>query len=201
MTDAVIEILKTWGELNLFGVLVLGTIFFVCAFVPIPRSALCLASGAIFGLHAISIIVPSTTLGAVIAFLSARYLFAEEIRRMVDRRPKLRIFFDAVDHESWRVVGLMRLGGPFPSFFQNFIFGITRIDLWSFAAATFIFTIPQTSLYVYLGAFGKELLQEHTLSLSSGLGCLAALTMCSVACFVGRRVQASLRQLALTLHF
>jgi uncharacterized membrane protein YdjX (TVP38/TMEM64 family) len=197
VTDALIEILKNSGALDFSGILVLSAVFFVCAvIVPVPRTALCLGTGAIFGLSAIPVIVPSTTLGAVVAFLSARYLFAGRLHRMVDQSPKLRIVLNAIDAEGWRVVGLMRFAGPVPNFLQNLMFGLTRIGLWPFTAATFICTIPQICLYVYLGALGKEMLAQTLSPLSLGLACIAALTMCSVVVLIARRARASFRALA-----
>lgn len=196
MTDTLIDILKTWGELDLSGVLILGAAFVICAVVPVPRTALCLVSGAIFGLPAIPVILPSTTLGAAMGFLSARYLFAERLQKMVAGRLKLRAVLDAVDDEGWRVVGLMCLAGPVPNFAQNFLFGLTRIALWPFVAATFVFSIPQICLYVYLGALGREILLEGTLStLSLALGCVAALTMLTIIFLITRKARAILRQM------
>ena len=144
MTEQLIIILEKWGALDWSGLLVLAPVFFICAaLLPVPRTALCLGSRAIFGLSAIPIIVPSSTLGAVVAFLLTRYLF------------------------------------------------------WPFTAATFICTIPQICLYVYLGALGKEMLVEHALGpLRLGLGCIAALTMCLIVFLIGRRARALFRDLA-----
>ena len=176
----------------------MGALFICAALLPVPRTALCLGSGAIFGLSAIPIIVPSTTLGAVVAFLLTRYLFAEPLRRLAYRSNKLRIILRAIDDEGWRVVGLMGFAGPVPNFLQNLMFGlIPCIGLWPFTAATFICTIPQICLYVYLGALGKEMLVEHALGpLSLGLGCIAALTMCLIVFLIGRRARALFRDLA-----
>lgn len=198
MTETVIEILKHWGTLDSSGILVLAVVFIICAvIIPVPRTALCLGSGAIFGMPAIAVIVPSTTIGAIIAFLLARYLFAERLRRMVTRSPKLRATLKAIDDEGWRVVGLMRFAGPVPNFLQNLMFGLTDIALWPFAVATFVCTIPQICLYVYLGALGKEMLVERTMSpLSLGLACIAAITMGSIVVLIARRARASLRQRA-----
>lgn len=200
MTDTIVDILRKWGEFDLSSISVLVIIFVVGAVVvPVPRTALCIASGAVFGLPAIPIILPSTTLGAIIAFLLARYLFAQRLQRTVYRRPKLRAVLEAVDDLGWRVVALLRFAGPVPDILQNFILGLTRIKLWPFVAATFIFTIPQICLYVYLGALGKEILLERTLSpLSLGLACIAALTMCAIAILIARRARASLREIART---
>ena len=48
------------------------------------------------------------------------------------------------------------------------MFGLTRIPLWPYTWATFVFTIPQIILYAYLGAIGKAaLLGEAAVSISA----------------------------------
>jgi uncharacterized membrane protein YdjX (TVP38/TMEM64 family) len=70
-----------------------------------------------------------------------------------------------VDEEGWRIIGLFRLGAPIPATVQNYVFGLTRIGIWPYILATLLGTLPQTILYVYLGAVGKM-----TLSGPSQLG-------------------------------
>jgi uncharacterized membrane protein YdjX (TVP38/TMEM64 family) len=195
-TDLLIDFLRRWGELNLVGVTALALVFLLSGLMPIPRTALCLASGTIFGLGAVPVIIPSTTLGGMLGFALARYFFAERLQTLVDGRPKLRAVLAAIDEEGWRVVGLMRFWGPLPTFSQNYFFGLTRIGLWPFAAATFIFTIPQVVLYVYLGALGRAaLLDDRGSYLSLGLGSVAALTILAIVLLITRRARAALRQL------
>jgi uncharacterized membrane protein YdjX (TVP38/TMEM64 family) len=195
-TDLLIEFLRRWGELNLFGVTALALVFVLSGLVPVPRTALCLASGTIFGLGAVPVIIPSTTLGGILGFVLARYFLAERLQAHIETRPKLRAVLTAIDEEGWRVVGLMRFWGPVPTFSQNYFFGLTRIGLWPFAAATFVFTIPQVALYVYLGALGRAaLLDERGSYLSLGLGCLAALTVMAIVLLITRKARAAFRQL------
>ncbi|HEU0083172.1 MAG TPA: hypothetical protein VFQ87_09910, partial [Bradyrhizobium sp.] len=68
----------------------LALVFFAASFVLVPRTFLCLGAGAGFGLGAVFVILPSTMLGGVLAFLLARHLFAERLRRHIDARPRLR---------------------------------------------------------------------------------------------------------------
>src|SRR5580704_13770508 len=110
--------LQGWSELNLAAAAALALVFVVSGLAPIPRTFLCLAAGTVFGLPAVPIILPSTTLGGVIGFLLARYLFSAWLWREVDRRPRLRAMMDAVDSEGWRIVGLLRFGSPVPTMVQ-----------------------------------------------------------------------------------
>jgi uncharacterized membrane protein YdjX (TVP38/TMEM64 family) len=195
MTDALVNWLQNWGELHLGSAAVLALVFLVTGLILIPRTFLCLASGAMFGLSAIPIILPSTTLSAVIGFLLARYFFADWLRRRVDRRPRVRAVMDAIDSEGWRIVALLRFGSPLPSTVQTYLFGITRIGLVPFTLATLLFTIPQVCLYVWLGAAGRAaLLDDGSSGLSRGLMLVAALTLTTAMILVTRKTRLALQR-------
>jgi uncharacterized membrane protein YdjX (TVP38/TMEM64 family) len=117
--------------------MILSLIFFVASFVLIPRTFLCLGAGASFGLSAILIILPSTMLGGMLAFLLARYLLAERVQVYIGRRPRLLRVAAAVDQEGWRIVALLRFASPVPNSIQNYVFGLTRIGFLPFAITTF----------------------------------------------------------------
>lgn len=69
-----------------------------------------------------------------------------------------------MDEEGWRVVALLRFASPLPNAVQNYAFGLTRIGFLPFAITTFLFTIPQVTLYVYLGSTGRAVLLDENLS-------------------------------------
>jgi uncharacterized membrane protein YdjX (TVP38/TMEM64 family) len=119
MQDALAQWLQNWGELSLAAAAAMALVFIVNGLVLVPRTFLCLGAGAIYGIHAIPIIVPSTTVGGVIGFLLARYFFASWLRRQVDERPRLRALMDGVNSESWRVVALLRFGSLVPTTVQT----------------------------------------------------------------------------------
>jgi uncharacterized membrane protein YdjX (TVP38/TMEM64 family) len=199
MTDALIAWLQNWGELHPGSGAVLALVFLVSGLVLIPRTFLCLASGAMFGLGTIPIILPSTTLSAVIGFLLARYLFADWLQRQVDRRPRFRAVMDAIDSEGWRIVALLRFGSPLPSTVQTYLFGITRIGVVPFTIATLLFTIPQVCLYVWLGAAGRAaLLDDGSSGLSRGLMLVAAITLTTAMILVTRKTRLALQREALS---
>jgi uncharacterized membrane protein YdjX (TVP38/TMEM64 family) len=164
MFDAVMQWLPEAGDLSVHSSMMLSLIFFVASFVLVPRTFLCLGAGVSFGLAAVPVILPSTMLGGILAFLSARYLFSERVHAYVDARPRLRRFATAVDEEGWRVVALLRFASPVPNAVQNYVFGLTRIGFLPFAVTTLVFSIPQVVLYVYLGSAGRAVLLDESLS-------------------------------------
>jgi uncharacterized membrane protein YdjX (TVP38/TMEM64 family) len=195
VTQALVDFLRRWGELSPSSAAVLALVFVAGGLVPVPRTFLTLAAGVVFGMAAIPIIMPATTIGCLIAFLFARYLFADRLWRWIERKPKLLAIMNAVNAEGWRIVALCRLASPIPSTIQNALFGVTRIGLWPYLWSTFVFTIPQIILYAYLGAIGKAALLGESEGLNLGLMIAGGLTFLTVVLLITRRVRASMREL------
>lgn len=195
MTETIVEFLRRWGELSPTSAVVLALVFVAGGLVPVPRTFLTLAAGVVYGLAAVPIIMPATTLGCLIAFAVARYLFAERLRRATAHRRKLIAIMNAVDAEGWRIVALCRLASPIPSTIQNALFGLTRIRVWPYSWSTFLFTTPQIVLYTYLGAIGKAALLGETKSLNLGIMLAGGVTFATVVLMITRRVRASMREL------
>src|SRR6187455_548630 len=195
ITETIVEFLRRWGELSPTSAAVLALVFVAGGLVPVPRTFLTLAAGVVYGMAAIPIIMPATTLGCLIAFLLACYFFAERLWRFVERKPKLIAIMKAVDAEGWRIVALCRLASPIPSTIQNAMFGLTRIPLWPYIWSTFVFTIPQIILYAYLGAIGKAALLGEDDNVSFGIMAAGGLTFLIVILLITRRVRASMRNL------
>lgn len=154
--DILVWRLNSWGGLNPSSAGLMAILFVAGAFLPIPRTVLLVGSGAVFGLGAVFIAVPSTTLGSILAFLLSRHIFSEGGRRFLGKRPKLRLLQTIAGTSDWRIVAVMRLGVPIPSAMQNYMFGLTQLRVLPYALATFIFTIPQAVLFVNLGRAGRE---------------------------------------------
>ena len=190
MVDALMQWLPNGGDLSVHSSMMLSLIFFAASFVLVPRTFLCLGAGVSFGLAAVPVILPSTMLGGILAFLSARYFFSERVQAYVDARPRLRRFATAVDEEGWRIVALLRFASPVPNAVQNYLFGLTRIGFVPFAVTTFIFSIPQVVLYVYLGSAGRAVLLDESLSTLNRVMLGAGLVSILVAAFlIIRRVR------------
>ena len=195
VTAALVEFLRRWGELSPLSAAVLALVFVAGGLTPVPRTFLTLAAGIVFGMSSIPIIVPATTVGCLIAFLSARYLFADRLWRLVQRHPRWLAVMNAVNAESWRIVALCRLASPIPSAVQNAIFGLTRIGIWPYTWATFVFTIPQIILYTYLGAIGKAALTGEASRVNLGVMIAGVLIFLGIVLMITRRMRAAMREL------
>lgn len=153
--------LNGWDGLNSTSSVVLALVFVSAAFLLVPRTILLIGAGAAFGLNSLFIILPSTTLGSILSFWLARHFFSGWCQQFVEKHPKLKAISAVVDAADWRIVAIMRLGVPVPSALQNYMFGLTRVRVLPYALATFFFSMPQMSLFVFLGLTGREALARH----------------------------------------
>jgi uncharacterized membrane protein YdjX (TVP38/TMEM64 family) len=192
-TEYILHWFRTWGELTPLTSLGLAAVFIVASF-GIPRILLNIGAGAVFGPWSIFIIQPSGTIGAVLAFLAARYIMADRLRRRFEGKPVLHAITGAIDSEGWRIVALLRLASPIPGPVANYAFGLTRIGLWPYTLATFICTLPLSVLQVYLGATGRAALVEDGWSpLKLGIMTAGLASLAIVMFLVSRKAKAALQ--------
>ena len=184
--------LQTFGSLTPSSVIAICFVFLAMSFIILPRTPLVCVAGAVFGWKAAVIILLSGTVGSALAFLTSRYVASNWFRKILERRPNFGVVAQAVDQEGWRIVALMRLGVPIPGAIQNYLFGLTKIDLLSYSISTFIFTAPQVFLYTLLGATGRaSLLDEHL-----GVSLTEMVLIFGVVALIAWRVRALLSQRA-----
>jgi uncharacterized membrane protein YdjX (TVP38/TMEM64 family)/rhodanese-related sulfurtransferase len=152
----------------------LGTVLFV------PGSLFGLAGGALFGPALGTILnLAGAMLGAVTAFLIARYAAADLVRKKAGAR--LERLIAGVEAEGWRFVALVRLVPLFPFSLSNYAFGLTRIPLAQYALASMISMIPGTLAYTWLGHAGREAAKGSTDGIQYGLIGLAVLAAIAFA--------------------
>ena len=139
-----------WAGPLLFMLLyAVATVFFL------PGSVLTLAGGALFGpLWGSAYNLTGATLGALISFLSARYLASDWAEARAGGR--LKQMKQGVEAEGWRFVAFVRLVPLFPFNLLNYALGLTRISTWHYFIASFIFMLPGAIAYTYLGYAGRE---------------------------------------------
>lgn len=178
---------------SMFGFVVI--LFVASGLLPIPRALVCVAAGTMFGASAGMLLVSgaSATLGSIAAFVIARHLRAERLHTQIVKWPALRLIADAVDQESWRIVALCRFGVPAPAFLVNYLFGLSRIRIVPYSCATFIFILPQTFAFLYIGAVGRsELLQDGSSIFNRTVSILGILCLLGVLVLISRRVRVDL---------
>ena len=196
MNSSLLDTFSVWFQ-N-FGCLTPGSIIAICfvflvmAFIILPRTPLICAAGAAFGWKVAVIILLSGTVGSILAFLTSRYVASNWFRKILERKPNFSVIAQAVDEEGWRIVALMRLGVPIPGAIQNYLFGLTRIDLSSYSISTFIFTAPQVFLYTLLGATGRASLLAENL----GISLIAMVLIIAIVALIAWRVRGLLSRRA-----
>jgi len=190
MIESFLSVSSSGGPLQGSGLLSLGVIFVVGALTFVPRTPICILGGLIFGLAAFPVALVGSTLGAVVAFLIARYLLRSRFSSITDRRPRLKLMIDAIDAEGWRLLGLLRLASPVPGSASNYLFGLTGMGLWPYVAATFLGSAPQVLAFVYLGTAGRLALDPQSVSAAEFAFTLAGCAFSLLAVFlVTRRVR------------
>lgn len=146
----------------------IATVFFL------PGSVLTLAGGALFGpLLGTFYNLTGATLGALLAFLVARYLASDWVAQRAGGR--LKQLIAGVEVEGWRFVAFTRLVPLFPFNLLNYALGLTRIRLWHYLLATYVCMLPGALAYTYLGYAGREAVGGGEGLIQKGLLALALL--------------------------
>jgi len=137
------------GPLVFMLIYAIATVFFL------PGSVLTLAGGALFGpVLGTFYNLTGATIGAVLAFLVARYLASDWVEQKTGGRIKQ--LKQGVEGEGWRFVAFVRLVPLFPFNLLNYALGLTRIRLSHYLIATYLFMLPGAIAYTYLGYAGRE---------------------------------------------
>jgi len=127
----------------------------IVAFLPGPL--FCLLGGALFGPWLGTLLnLGGATLGAVLAFLIARHLAAGLVERHLN--VTLQRLKRGVENQGWRFVAFLRLFPIVPFDLTCYAFGLTRIPLLHYAAASALSLLPRLAAYAYIGHRGRELL-------------------------------------------
>ncbi len=170
------------APLLFIGLYALATVLFL------PGSVLTLAGGALFGpIWGTLYNLTGATLGAVLAFVIARYLALNWVQTRVEDSAGGRVerLVKGVEAEGWRFVAFTRLVPLFPFNLLNYALGLTRIPLPHYALASFVFMLPGALAYTYLGFAGREAVAGGEGMIRNGL---IALALLAVVAFLPRLV-------------
>lgn len=147
--EAKVASLGVWAPIGF--VLLYG----IATVVMIPGSIFDLAGGALFGPYLGSLVnLAGGTLGAVLAFLVARYLARDWVEARAGNR--MRSVIRSVDADGWEFVAFVRLVPIFPYNVLNYLLGMTRIPLHHYVIATVVFMSPSTIVYTWIGVASRE---------------------------------------------
>lgn len=124
----------------------------------IPGVLITMGAGFLFGVVMGSIyIITATTIGAVLAFILARYLLSERTIEYLRSYPRLKLVDQLLAAEGWKIVLVTRLIPFFPFKLSNYLFGLTKFKLRDFSIGTFFGIWPITIFNVYVGSITADL--------------------------------------------
>lgn len=154
-------------------------LFIVALTVGLPGNVLAVAGGTVFGLTWGTIwSLLGSTIGAVSAFLLARYCLHGWVEKHFGHHPMMRSLNQTIARYPFAVVLTTRFTPLSPFSLVNFLFGLTPINLRTYTLGTFLGLIPLTFAYSWLGESGHIALQSgNHLSLYLAMGLLSVLTV------------------------
>lgn len=146
--SATLDSFGIWAPVVFIALFALATVAFL------PGMVFALAGGVIFGPVLGSIYnLTGATIGAVLAFMAARYVASGWVRERTG--PRLDRIIRGVEDEGWRFVAFTRLVPLFPFNLLNYALGLTKVSFADYATASFGM-IPGTLLYVYSGKIAGD---------------------------------------------
>jgi len=113
-------------------------------------TVLTLAAGALFGLWKGTLIVSfASSIGALAAFLTARYLLREAVQRRFAER--LEVIDAGIERDGALYLFSLRMVPIFPFFLINLAMGLTAIRAWTFYWVSQLGMLAGTMVYVNAG--------------------------------------------------
>ena len=150
------DTVSAWlGYLGSWGPFMFLAVYCVAPALFLPGSVLTLAGGALFGpIPGALLSLLGSTVGGTVAFLIGRYLAADWVEHRASGR--MREIKEGVEREGWRFVAFVRLVPAFPFNLLNYVLGLTRLSVRTFALTSFIAMAPGALAYAYMGYAGRE---------------------------------------------
>src|SRR5438105_14043827 len=144
------------GQMGVTGIFIFIGVYVVATVLLAPGAILTIGAGFAFGLWKGFLAVSAgSTLGAVLAFLVARFIARQKIEAMAKENEKFQRIDRAIGEQGAKLVFLLRLSPVIPFNLSNYFYGLTGMKFWPYVLASWIGMMPGTFLYVYIGAAGK----------------------------------------------
>ncbi|HEU0014681.1 MAG TPA: TVP38/TMEM64 family protein, partial [Longimicrobium sp.] len=155
--------------------------------------AMSLAVGLLFGRWVgTAIVVVAATVGAWLAFLSARYLFADAVRRRMG--PRLKRLARGFEQDAFNYILFIRLVPVFPFWLMNLVPAFTPVSARTFFVATLIGIIPGSFVFVNLGESLGRIERPGDLVSAGTLSALALLGVLSLVPIVWKKTRTRFRE-------
>lgn len=145
-----IKELQHWIQsLGLFGPVVFFLIYLGAVVATIPGTIFGVIAGSLFGSFiGVILISISSTVGASICFLIARYFARDTIAHWISKNQALKRLDELIETQGVMIVGLTRLIPLFPFNLLNYGFGLTKVPFKTYVFWSWICMLPGTIIVV-----------------------------------------------------
>lgn len=119
----------------------------------LPGSILTVGAGAAYGFWGGTLLVSvSSVAGAVVNFLTSRYLIRGWLTRKFAQNQKFHALDHAVAKDGWSIILLSRISPILPHSVVSYACGLTKISFLKFSLASWLGFIPISAAYAYAGS-------------------------------------------------
>jgi uncharacterized membrane protein YdjX (TVP38/TMEM64 family) len=151
--DAFFKGLGIWAPVVFIAIWMAACVFLL------PGLPIAIAGGLVFG--AVWGTVYSTigaNIGAILAFLAGRYAARGMVEGWVQKNKALRKIDEGVRQQGWRMLMITRLVPIFPFNIQNYVYGLTRISLGTYALVSLVCMVPGTIAFNFAAGSAREVI-------------------------------------------
>ena len=131
------------------------------------------------------------TAGSALALLVGRTVARRWVERSIEGNERMLALDDALEEQAFTIVVLTRLAFVIPFNVLNYAYGLTRVNVGVFAAATAVGMLPIVAAYAYLGSIardvGEVLSGESRLDIDAAWIAGVAVVVIAIVIFVVRR--------------
>jgi uncharacterized membrane protein YdjX (TVP38/TMEM64 family) len=145
-----IEELQHWIQsLGFWGPLAFFFIYIGAVIATIPGTIFGVIAGALFGsVIGVILISISSTIGASLTFLIARYFARDIVARWLSKNKTMERLDRLTEEQGMIIVGLTRLIPLFPFTLLNYGFGLTKVSFKTYVFWSWLCMIPGTIIVV-----------------------------------------------------
>jgi uncharacterized membrane protein YdjX (TVP38/TMEM64 family) len=160
-----IEELQHWIQsLGFWGPFAFFFIYLGAVIATIPGTIFGVIAGALFGsVIGVILISISSTIGASLTFLIARYFARDTVARWLSKNKTMERLDRLTEEQGMVIVGLTRLIPLFPFTLLNYGFGLTKVSFKTYVFWSWLCMIPGTIIVVVgTDVLTQELAQGRT---------------------------------------
>lgn len=157
VAERLVDSARRAAEAGAIGMVVFAAVYVVATVAFVPQIALTVPAGFSYGIaKGFALAWTTSVVAACIAFVLGRSFLRERIARRYRRDRRLVELERAVRKRGTLVVLLLRLSPMFPFAAVNYVMSATPIRPRQFVVGTVVGLVPNTLLYVYLGAIAPD---------------------------------------------